>query len=194
MSEFDESEWWGDCGNTLHEEQKQIVYAKRMGLQPDWTVGHPPVFDLRGRSVVDIGGGPVSILLKCVNRGGCVVVDPGRFPAWVMQRYEECGVMFWNGKGEEIDVAGVAHFDEAWIYNTLQHVGDPEEVISRAREIASTLRIFEWIDIESYDGHPHKLTQELLEQWIRQPGFSASINQDGAVGRAFYGVYNLSPP
>ena len=28
-----ESEWWGDCLNTLNEETKQIVYAKKMGLK-----------------------------------------------------------------------------------------------------------------------------------------------------------------
>ena len=193
MSEpFDESAWWGDCGNTFHEEQKQIVAARRMGLYPIMGGAHPPSFDLQGRTVCDIGGGPVSLLLKCVNRGGCVVVDPGRFPKWVGQRYEECGIMFWNGMGEEIDVEGVAHFDDAWIYNTLQHVDDPVRVIENARALADTVRLFEWIDIEPYDGHPHMLTKILLDELLGAPGFSAEVNEDGAVGRAYYGVFQGS--
>lgn len=189
---FDESAWWGDAANTYHEEQKQIVYATRMGLRPIWDVGHPPNFDLGGRSVMDIGGGPVSLLFKAVNRGGCAVVDPGVFPDWVRQRYAECGIMFWNGKGEEIDVEGVAHFDEVWIYNTLQHVDDPARVIENARRISDTIRIFEWLDLEPYPGHPNELRQEQLDEWLGSPGFTANVNQSGAVGRAYYGVFATS--
>lgn len=193
MSEFDESAWWGDCGNTFHEEQKQLVYAPRMGLRPFWGGAHPPTFDLLGASVVDLGGGPTSLLLKCVNRGGCVVIDPGKFPAWVAQRYEECGVMFWNGTAEGIDTEGMAHFDEAWIYNTLQHVEDPEKVISNAREVVSKIRIFEWIDVDPYDGHPHKLTEDSLNKWLGGTGFTVQLNESGCVGHAYYGVFMTAP-
>ena len=185
-----EMEFWGDCANTFHEEQKQLVYAKRMGLAAQWGGAHPPFFDLAGTSVIDIGGGPVSLLLKCVNRGGCAVVDPGRFPSWVGQRYEECGVMYWNGKGEEMDVEGMAHFDEAWIYNTLQHVNDPAKVIANAQAISDIIRIFEWVDLEPYPGHPHLLTKELLEGWLGAPGFVSQLNENGAVGTSFYGVFS----
>lgn len=83
MSEY-ETDWWGTCANTLQEEQKQLIYAARMGLVAQWGVGHPPVFDLEGRSVIDIGGGPVSLLLKCGNRGRAVVADPAEWPVWVL--------------------------------------------------------------------------------------------------------------
>lgn len=190
--QFDEDAWWGDVGNTFHEEQKQLVYAARMGLRAIWGGAHPPVFDLGGASVIDIGGGPVSLLLKCVNRDGCAVVDPGRFPSWVAQRYEQCGIMFWNGKGEEMDVEGMAHFEEAWIYNVLCHVDDPALVIERARGVASTIRIFEWIEQDPYPGHPQRLERKALESWLGAPGFVADLNEDGAVGRAFYGVFRGS--
>lgn len=188
MADF-EAEFWGSCGNTFHEEQKQLVYAARMGLRAIWGGAHPPVFDLGGASVIDIGGGPVSLLLKCVNRDGCAVVDPGRFPSWVARRYEECGVMFWNGKGEEMDVEGMAHFNEAWIYNTLQHVDDPRKVIANARAAADTLRIFEWIDMDPYAGHPHMLTSALLNEAVGGQGYVAQLNESGAVGYAYYGVF-----
>lgn len=192
MSERDfEREFWGDCANTWHEEEKQIVVAARLGLVAEWGGAHPPTYNLAGKSVLDIGGGPVSLLLKCRNRGRCVVVDPGEFPPWVFERYEHCGIGFWHGPAEEITPGEGPRFDEVWIYNVLQHVLDPASVIERARASADALRIFEWVDIPAYDGHPHTLTKSSLEEWIGRPGFVSQLNERGAVGRAFYGVYDL---
>lgn len=183
---FDEDAWWGDCANTWHEEQKQFVYAKRMGLRAEWGGAHPPTFDLEGRSVIDIGGGPVSLLLKCVNRGYSVVCDPGRFPAWVNARYRECAIEHWTQNAEGLSSGH--DFDEAWIYNTLQHVHDPALVIEQARDAAKVIRVFEWIDIPPYPGHPHELTEERLDFWFGSKGFTVTLNESGAVGRAYYGV------
>lgn len=185
----EEAEWWGDCANTYHEEQKQIVYAARMGLYAIWNCAHPPTFDLGGRSVVDIGGGPVSLLLKCVNFGGALVVDPAPFPAWVEDRYLAHGVEFKRSSGEAFRAAK-GNFDEAWIYNTLQHVRDPARVVLRARHAAQCVRIFEWLEIPPYAGHPHTLRAEALSEWLGAEGFVTQVNEDGAQGLAFYGVFS----
>lgn len=188
---FDEAAWWGTCANTWHEEQKQFVYAKRMGLQANWSCAHPPTYDLGSKSVIDIGGGPVSLLLKSVNFLNGVVADPAQWPDWVIERYRAHGISYWMRPGEELE-GEKAFFDEAWIYNTLQHVEDPARVIAAAKATVGVIRIFEWIDIEPYPGHPHKLTKPQLEEWLGQLGFSARINEYGAVGKAFYGVYDLA--
>ncbi len=185
---FDEAGWWGTCASTFHEEQKQLVYAPRMGLKPNWSCAHPPEFNLLDRSVVDIGGGPASILLKCINKGRAVVADPSTFPDWVLARYEACGIEYWRMEGESPSLAGYT-FDEAWIYNVLQHVTDPALVIERAQGVAGLIRIFEWIDIPAYDGHPHQLTRESLDEWLGGKGFVVELNESGAVGRAYYGVF-----
>jgi hypothetical protein len=184
---FDEAAWWGDCANTFHEEQKQLAYALRMGLIADWGCGHPPTFDLAGRSVIDIGGGPVSLLLKCCNRGESLVVDPGEYPVWVAARYRECGIGYKRGRGEDIPIS--LRFDEAWLYNVLQHVDDPEQVITSARQVADTIRIFEWVNIDPYPGHPHQLVPTDLDQWLGGQGFVCHVDDRGAVGQAFYGVF-----
>lgn len=186
MNTFDENAWWGDCTNSFHEEEKQLAAASRMGLRPDWQVAHPPQYDIGGVSVIDIGGGPVSVLLKCVNKGRAVVADPGRWPQWVLDRYTAAGIEYWRQPGEEI--SGYT-FDEVWIYNTLQHVVDPEQVIARGFELAKTIRIFEWINIDPYPGHPHRLEQETLDKWLGSPGFVTKVNERGAVGTAYYGVF-----
>jgi hypothetical protein len=181
-----ELSWWGDCRNTFHEEQKQLVYAKRMGLVADWDVGHPPVFDMRGRAIVDIGGGPVSLLLKCVNLGAALVVDPCPFPDWIGHRYAHCGIDVLRLKAEHLSLP--ARYDEAWIYNVLQHTDDPERVIARARLAADTIRIFEWVNIPPYPGHPHQLCPDDLDRWIGRRGFTVHVNDSGAVGEAYYSV------
>ena len=187
MSTFDEQAWWGDCANTFHEEEKQLVYASRMGLWADWSGGHPPSFDCAGQSVLDIGGGPASLLLKCVDFKCATVLDPGLWPGWVEARYLEHGVSYMRTPAESWHPDRI--YDEVWVYNTLQHVGDPEQVLAVARVAGKMIRLFEWIDIPPYPGHPHKLTKELLDEWLQGDGFIAELDERGAVGRAYYGVF-----
>lgn len=186
----EEQEWWGDCANTFHEEQKQLVYAARMGLYASWGGAHPPTFDLSGRSVVDIGGGPCSLLLKCVNFGAALVVDPARFPSWVEDRYLAHGVELKRSSGEAFRAAK-GNFDEAWIYNVLTHTQNPQKIIEKARHSASTLRIFEWLEMAPRKGHPQTLHARELDEWIGSPGFTSHVNESGAVGLAYYGVFTV---
>lgn len=188
MNDFDEAGWWGDCANTWHEEEKQFVAAARMGLLASWYGAHPPTFPMVGRSVVDIGGGPVSLLLKCVDKGRAVVADPGDYPEWVIKRYEACGIEYWRMEGESPSLSGYT-FDEAWIYNVLQHTVDPEKVIANARGLATTVRVFDWIGIDPYPGHPHRLERENLDEWLGGRGYVAQLNERGCVGSAYYGVF-----
>jgi len=88
-----EADYWGNCINTSSEEDKQRQYAELMGLRLV-RCGAGWGYDLHGRSVIDLGGGPVSLLLKCANlkKGRTVVVDPGNWPDWVRSRYECAGI------------------------------------------------------------------------------------------------------
>ena len=184
-----EREWWGTCGNTFHEEQKQIVYAQLMGLRSLPNVGHPPTYDLKGLSVVDLGGGPVSLLLKCENSASALsVVDPCAYPDWVKARYEACGIAYFQQRAEDFHCSA---YDEVWLYNVLQHVEDPEKVVAMAKQARRVVRVFEWIDIPAYQGHPHELKADVLADW-----FDGSaewdvydLDESGAVGRAFAGCF-----
>lgn len=183
-----EASWWGDCTNTFHEEQKQLVYARQMGITFDWGVGHPPSFNLDGKSVLDLGGGPASLLLKTHNPGRLLaVVDPCPYPDWVEQRYAAKGIALHREEAETF--RRKRKYDEAWIYNVLQHVRDPEAVITTASKMARRLRIFEWIDVPTDDLHAHRLTREALEGWIGTAGSAAHFNESGCVGRAFFGIF-----
>lgn len=182
-----EREWWAGCENTFGEEAKQITYAYRMGLFNEPRDGKWPVYDLRGKSVIDLGGGPVSMLLKCVNRGNSVIVDPLPLPEWVKKRYAESliGVVRMGAEG----FRATQFFDEAWCYNVLQHVIEPQAVIETALHQAHSVRIFEWLETEPCEGHPHTLHAEDLDEWLGGNGTIEFVDENGATGLAYYGVF-----
>lgn len=80
---------------------------------------------------------------------------------------------------------------EIWIFNVLQHVGNPELFIQLAKR-AKTIRYFEPIDTEITDYHPHSFTQDDFERWF--PGvnkhYNETTNECFHNGPCCYGVYN----
>lgn len=184
-----ESDWWGNCANTLTEDLKQMTYTRLMGLSFINYDGHL-VIDLKEKSVIDIGGGPTSILLKCINFSQGTVVDPCDYPQWTIDRYKSAGIEVKKLPGEELkDTENV--FDEVWIYNCLQHTQDPELIIKNAKKLGKTLRIFEWVDEATNEGHPHMLTEEKLNDWIGQKGSIIQLAENECFGKAYFGVFNL---
>jgi len=180
-----ESSWWGNCVNSYYEEEKQLVYAKKMGLPRAPDVKTPYRFDMRGASVLDIGGGPCSLLLKCENVRG-KVVDPLTFPDWVYARYDCAGIEWEIKKGEDVDEVG---YDEIFLYNVCEHVDDPQRVIANAQRAAKLIRVFEWIDMSVSVGHPHTLTEQWLNAMLGGEGRVEQLNEHGCCGKAYYGVF-----
>jgi hypothetical protein len=196
-----ESAWWGACLNTFGEEAKQISYAHRMGLvnaAPPDDYEKWPSYDIGGRSVLDIGGGPVSILLKCrdgVNKnewlGGSrrTVVDPLVMPDGVKARYAHAGIELVNAPAEDFD-PGDFVYDECWIYNCLQHVLSPDAVLNVARTYSRAIRIFEYPYTDAHLGHPHTLLPERLDAALGGKGTVENIvKENGISGLAYYGVF-----
>lgn len=191
-----EKRWWGDACWTYGEETKQLTYARLMGLRWYEDQGRWPVYDLAGSRVLDIGGGPVSMLLKTTGGREKRVVDPLPIPTWCKARYRAHGIVYDRAPAEGYRAEGTPRrFDEAWIYNCLQHVRDPEAVIATARRHAPILRLFEWIDIPAHEGHPHELSERQLAMWLggdrRAGGRSEWLNENGCVGHAYFGVFRL---
>jgi hypothetical protein len=164
-----EAGFWGTCANTYGEETKQLVYMKRMGFSATHDGRSPFSYDGKGLSYLDIGGGPVSVLLKFRNARQRIVVEPCSYPFWVYGRYRAEGIEFFQVTGEDLDVTRFP-VDVALIYNVLQHVRDPKKVVRNAMEVSQTLHMFEWIDLPPHPGHPHCLTKEALEHWSGQKG------------------------
>ena len=182
-----ERSWWGDCSNTYNEETKQYLYARYMGLDEFATNWYGRRgWDMGDKKVLDIGGGPCSILLKSKARER-IVLDPCQYPNWVNKRYEECGLSFWNIKGEELNTE--LEFDEVLIYNCLQHTEDPEKILSNAKKVSKLIRIFEWIETGVADGHLHNLTEDSLNKWLGGEGKAEMLNASPLVGKCYYGIF-----
>lgn len=130
-------------------------------------------YDMEGKSVLDIGGGPVSMLLKCVNLSYSKVIDPALYPEWVESRYRAARIDYDRSMAERMDEQG---FDEAWIYNVLQHTEEPQIIIKKAKRSASVLRVFEWVDTVKNVGHPHAFTKESLDQMFGVNGLVTELN------------------
>lgn len=189
-----ELSWHSNCINSFHEEEKQLVYAEKMGLVRKPTPKTPYNFDLGGKSILDIGGGAYSLLLKCVNYGQVCVVDPlmNKFPQWVRDRYDFAEIEAIEGTGE-MNPKAWTHtkylYDEVWIYNVLEHTFDPKNVIKHAKELGNIIRIFEWIDTPTNIGHISSLTEKDLNTWLGGEGKVELIRRGGAVGRCYYGIF-----
>lgn len=184
-----ESNWWGSCINTYWEETKQMVYARKMGLHPFMEDGKYPVIAVSNKVILDIGGGPTSMLLKCINLGHGVVIDPCKYPSWIEERYNAAWIGYTIQNGESIGVENSTIFDEVWIYNVLQHTQDPQKIITNARKISKIIRIFEWVDTDITPGHPHSLKADKLDEWLGGIGKVEDINESGCHGRCYYGIF-----
>lgn len=183
-----EKEWHGFCNNTFNEETKQYIYAKYMGLDEYATNSYGRRgWDFGELSVLDIGGGPASLLLKSKAKIR-QVIDPCKFPQWVYRRYEQCGILFWGHKAEEIGAD--CSVDLILIYNCLQHTDDPQKIITVAKQHTKEIRIFEWIDTPISDGHIHTLKENDLNKWLGGIGKTRDMNGEaGLVGKAYCGVF-----
>jgi hypothetical protein len=185
---FEES-FWGDCTNTFSEEKKQFTYARFMGLQ---MVPHEYTYYYTGgKKILDVGGGPVSLMLKALDlKKGSMVIDPIQYPDWCIGRYAMKGIRYVADYGENIQKhVQRGEFDEVWMYNCLQHVTDPSIIIDACKYAGPVLRIFEWINIPPHEGHPQMLTADKLDGWIGQNGHTINVYENKCVGRAYYGTF-----
>ncbi len=140
--------------------------------------------------VIDIGSGPFSILQR-VPVGAGTALDPLDFGP-LEEGYRRAGIRRLIKRAEDLSEDD-GHWDEAWIYNCLQHVESPERVLNAARKVADLIRIFEWINFEPYLGHLHKLTPERLQDgfqdWHSHLECVGTLNSSGLCGDFFVGIW-----
>jgi len=144
-------------------------------------------------SVLDIGCGPLSLLLRVpVKRG--VALDPIHYGD-LEEEYDKKGIQRLVKRGEDLTVED-GMFDEAWIYNCLQHVEDPTKIIENALTVSKVVRIFEWTHIKPYKGHLHELTPALLTEpfikskWHTLMTTTGFLNHSGLNGNYFMGIFS----
>lgn len=180
-----EKSWWLSCANTFQEESKQIEYAKRMGLVVTGSAERYPIIDFHNQTVVDVGGGPVSLLLKGINLKG-TVVDPLDIPQWCKDRYKAAGIEFIQQKAEDYCEG---HYDIGLIYNCLQHTENPKKIIENMKKMCGVIYIHEWLDTPISDGHIQTITRKDLDLWLEGKGFSAWEEWGMVKTEAYFGMF-----
>lgn len=181
-----EKESWGNSvylNNALGEIYKQNYYAECMGLIETMNVFD---LDLDGKSVLDVGCGPVSMLLRSKNFKRAVGVEPIMYSDDMLDIYKSHNITLYNIPAEEMDF-GDGEFDEVWMYNVLQHVYNPYSIIEKLIKYGKRVRIYEWIDIPAHEGHPHCLTENFFVVSMNLSKTDYKIvnpNDDRLVGKA----------
>lgn len=177
-----EKKFWGDCANTFNEEIKQYTYAYHMGLK----VSCYRIITERPKRILDIGGGPCSMLLKVPDLIEGKIIDPIVYPTWTRARYEIKNIQVEYNCGENFNERG---WDEVWMYNCLQHTQDPRKIIDNCLKSAKVFRIFEWIDIPPHEGHPQMLTKQNLDSMIGIEGSTKYFNgENECFGNAYFAI------
>jgi len=137
------------------EREQLALYAGLLGITPD---------TIAGRSVLDLGCGPAGLTLTYApNLARAVAVDPLMFAAEDEARYARSGVRRVVEPAETFRAPNAERFDEAWLYNVLQHVMNPERVVETAQAHADTVRLFEWLHVPASVVHPHVLSAPRLD-------------------------------
>lgn len=157
-----EKQWHDNCINSYEEETKQIFYMQHAGLELLKIDGKYPVIDFQNKSVIDIGGGAYSPLLKAINVNG-TVLDPCDYPDWIYTRYETAGLKSVKQRAEDYcnDL-----YDIGLMFNVLQHVENPKLVVDNAIKMCKKIYLFEWIDAPTNEAHIHTLKEEELSKWL----------------------------
>lgn len=149
-------------------------------MKEDGFPRHGPVMwlerdEVRDKYIVDLGGGPISMLYH-FHCPGSIVVDPLELPQDFIQHYLNHGIIYIQSMAESW-LSGYKSqivFDEIWIYNCLQHVLDPELILSSLRKVSRVLRISEPLNVPTDTLHPHMFT----EGWMREHLTNISEEQD----------------
>lgn len=128
--------------------QLDRVYMQTLGITAD---------TVRGRSVLDLGGGPLPLAaLFALPVASYTVVDP--LPVVEQLTYPMLRIV------APAETYFGPPVDEVWGYNVLQHVIDPAAVLRSAKEHGRLVRWFDWVDTPIEDHHPHSLSAD----WLRE--------------------------
>lgn len=150
-----EQEWW------------QEWFGEHGGNDDEWlafimrSFGITAEDQFAGQVLVDVGGGPIGILSKLSARRR-VVIDPQSTPS-VDPTLERL-----IAPGEEIPLEdGTA--DVVFMYNVLQHVRDPRQVLDECVRIAKPggrIYLNDQLYVPTDPAHPHTLTESLFQSWF----------------------------
>jgi len=144
--------------------------------------------DLKGKKIMEIGPGRISGLLFCENYSKSYIIEP--------TEYEDIDYLY-EGKNLEIikktvEETDLPEVDEVWIFNLLQHVQNPDLLVSKCKEVSKIIRFFEPIDLPTNLEHPFTFSKN---DFITYFGSCVTDYEPSGIpgfhgARCVYGIYS----
>lgn len=150
----------------FHNDPKEVAIEKYKDSYRQYFEHLGMDFDLKGKSIIEIGPADIPALYFCDNIGlGSYIVEP--MPSSVLHELaNEKRLYVYKHKMEDLDTDINEPEKEIWFFNVLQHVIDPDECIRIAKKWTGTIRFFEPVDQPISDCHPHGPTQADFKRWF----------------------------
>jgi hypothetical protein len=119
--------------------------------------------NLHGKRIIEIGCADVSALTCCTGFGQSVIIEP--MPSsYLVKSVEDLDITLYQEPAETLKLDG--EYDEVWLFNVLQHVINPDQIIQNCKKWAHTIRYFEPINTAICEVHPHAFTLGDFESWF----------------------------
>jgi hypothetical protein len=140
--------------NPRYYEKMYFTMAKLMNINFDT--------DFVGKSIIEIGPGPLGVTLLTENFAKATIVEPliYRWGQEYVDYYNQKNIIIETTPYEDLEIQ--EEVDETWFFNVLQHVIDPKLQLEKAKKTSKVVRIFEPINYPVELAHPHLLTKELF--------------------------------
>jgi hypothetical protein len=116
-------------------------------------------YDLGNKSVVEIGPAKVAGLSFCKNYGKSYIIEPIVFEDTAKYYEDKPNLTFIREPAEKCEFPKA---DEVWLFNLLQHVIDPLEIINRCKKNAKVVRFFEAINTGTNEIHPFAFSYDFF--------------------------------
>jgi hypothetical protein len=198
-----ESEYWQIYTCEVETLKSQEEYIDAMDIRSDFFHKPDNSLNMSGLNVLDVGGGPSSILLRTnklrgnqhsgVNTG--VVIDPLVITDHQKLRYDYFGINFIQDLSENIDkyYSEKGFFDECFIYNCLQHVVDPIEILDKISYISKKIRIAEPLNIPIDNLHLHSFNENYFNDYFKEEKFKTIKTDIKKIGSCYHyvGIFSV---
>jgi len=119
--------------------------------------------DLKGKRILEIGCADIPALYFCSNYIDSAIIEPlpSKTLDWIAGHMD---ITIYREPAETLELD--EQYDEIWLFNVLQHVIDPDKIVSNCKEWAHRIRYFEPIDTAINEVHPHSFTLEQYKAWF----------------------------
>ena len=121
------------------------------------------ISDIAGKRILEVGCGPYPLAVFA-GAESVVGVEPlyNNFTDEIKQYWQDNNITAFTKPFEEWE--SEEKFDEVWFINFLQHTIDPELCLNKSKNVADKVRVFEPINTEINECHPHSLTVDLFKK------------------------------